>query len=197
MEALVKKLLVLVVLAVVAAGCGGSKKPAVAYRGTNLSPPQAAPGFTLTDQSGRKVSLAGERGHYAIVTFLYTHCPDVCPVIAGSLNRLLGMPIAHRTGLRVLAVSVDPKRDTPAAVRHFVSVHRLVPPFRYLTGTRAQLAPIWHDYHVAAAALPNGTIAHSTFEILVDPQGRERVIYDAQATPADFAHDLAILDSSA
>jgi protein SCO1/2 len=193
----VKKLLVLGALAVVVAGCGGSKKPAVAYRGTDLNPAQAAPNFTLTDQSGRKVSLADERGHYAVVTFLYTHCPDVCPVIAGNLNRVLQMPIAHRTGLRVLAVSVDPKRDTPAAVQHFVAVHRLVPAFRYLIGSRAQLAPVWRSYHIAAAPLPNGTIAHSTFEILVDPQGRERVIYDAQASPADFAHDLAILDSNA
>ena len=192
-----KKLLVLGVLAVVAAGCGGSKKPAVAYRGTDMNPPQAAPNFTLTDQSGRKVSLADERGHYAVVTFLYTHCPDVCPVIAGNLNRVLQMPIAHRTGLRVLAVSVDPKRDTPTAVKHFVAVHRLVPAFRYLMGTHAQLAPVWRSYHIAAAPLQNGTIAHSTFEILVDPQGRERLIYDAAATPADFAHDLAILDSNA
>jgi protein SCO1/2 len=191
-----KRLLALGALAVVA-GCGGSKAPTAAFRGTALDPPQAAPAFTLTDQAGKPVSLAAQRGHYAVVTFLYTHCPDVCPVIAGNLDRLLGTATARRGGLRVLAVSVDPRRDTPAAVRRFVAEHRLVPAFRYLTGSRARLAPVWRDYHIAAARLPNGTVAHSTFEILVDPQGRERVIYDAQATPADFVHDLAILEGDA
>ncbi len=192
-----RRAVALAALVVCCAGCGGGKTAAPAFRGTDLSPAQAAPGFTLTDQAGRRVSLASQRGHYVVVTFLYTHCPDVCPVIAGNLNRLLGTATAHRGGLRVLAVSVDPAGDTPAAVHRFVREHGLVPAFRYLTGSRAQLAPVWHGYHIAATPLQNGTVAHSTFEILVDPQGKERVIYDAQATPADFVHDLVLLERSA
>ena len=51
-----------------------------------------------------------------MMTFLYTWCPDVCPLIAGNLNTALRSPTAKQAGLRVLSVSVDPKRDTPAAV---------------------------------------------------------------------------------
>ena len=54
------------------------------FEGTALAPPVAAPLFTLHDQAGHAISLAVERGHYVVVTFLYTHCPDVCPVIAGN-----------------------------------------------------------------------------------------------------------------
>ena len=67
------------------------------------------------DQNGSRVTLAAQRGHWVIVTFLYTYCPDVCPVIAGNLNAALGAPPHAAAGLRVLSVSVDPARDTPAA----------------------------------------------------------------------------------
>ena len=118
------------------------------------------------------MSLAAERGHYVVVTFLYTHCPDVCPVIAGNLNRVLATPTARRAGLRVLAVSVDPKRDTPAAVA----------PVRPRAPARAGLPLPDRDPRAARAGvegLPRrrrrpgrtGTVAHSTFEILVDPRG--------------------------
>jgi len=175
-------------LAVLAAGCGGRS---TALDGTKVS--AAAPPFTLRDQSGAPVSLAAQRGRYAVVTFLYTHCPDVCPVIAGTLNRVLQTPAGRRAGLRVLAISVDPKGDTPAAVRRFVREHRLVPAFRYLTGTRAQLAPVWAAFHIAAAPGPEGTISHSSFEFLIDPKGRERVLYDANVTTTAVVHDLDAL----
>jgi protein SCO1/2 len=185
-------------LLVVCAGCGSSssvQSPQAQLRGTELSPPSAAPSFTLEDQSGRAVSLAAQRGHYVVVTFLYTHCPDVCPVIAGNLNRALATPVARRAGLRVLAVSVDPKRDTPRAVRRYVRVHRLLPAFRYLTGSQAQLERVWKAYHVAAQPGPKNTVTHSTFELLVDPQGRERVAYDSTIKTADVVHDLARLEA--
>ena len=68
--------------------------------------------FTLRDQSGRQVSLSGELGRWAVVTFLYTRCPDVCPLIAAQLNEVLRELGSARDRLRVLAVSVDPKGDT-------------------------------------------------------------------------------------
>jgi protein SCO1 len=169
-------------------GCGGTKS--ASFSGTVLSPPPAAPSFTLHDQAGAPVSLAAEQGRYVVVTFLYTHCPDVCPVIAGTLNRVLQTAVARRSGLRVLAVSVDPKGDTPAAVRHFVREHRLVPAFRYLIGGTAELQRVWKAFHVASTAGPSGTVTHSTFEILIDPQGRERLIYDSAVTAAAVVHDL-------
>jgi protein SCO1/2 len=188
----VRRALLLLPLALLA-GCGG-KSAAPSFRGTVLSPPPVAPKFTLVDDAGRPVSLSADRGRYVVVTFLYTHCPDVCPVIAGNLNRVLATPTARQARLRVIAVSVDPKRDTPAAVRRYVAVHRLRPAFSYLIGDQARLSRVWRAYHVAATPLHGGTIAHSTFEILVDPKGRERVVYDAGAKPADFVHDLALLE---
>jgi protein SCO1 len=184
-------------LAAVAActGCGASR-PSVSgpapspYRGVLLKAPTAAPRFALHDQAGRLVGSQSERGHWFVVAFLYTHCPDVCPLIANNLRAAM----RKLPDLRVLAISVDPKGDTPAAVRGFLRTHRLPPRFRYLTGTRAQLAPVWRKFHIASTGGPKGTISHSAFELLIDPDGRERVFYDSTLHAADLEHDLPLLE---
>jgi protein SCO1 len=180
--------LVALLAVVVAAGCGGSSAPKLA--GTPVDPPARAPSFALEDQSGRTVTVAAQRGHWLVVTFLYTHCPDVCPLIAAHLNGAIDSATGRKAGLRVIAVSVDPRRDTLAAVRRYVVTHRLAPPFRWAIGSRAQLAPVWRAYHVAAQAGPKGTVTHSTFELLVDPKGDERAVYDSSLTTDELVGDL-------
>jgi cytochrome oxidase Cu insertion factor (SCO1/SenC/PrrC family) len=64
---------------------------------------------------------------------------------------------------------------------------------RYVTGTRAELAPVWTRYHVAATAGPKPIVSHGAFELLVDPQGRERVLYDAQVQASDVARHVSAL----
>jgi protein SCO1/2 len=190
------------VLAVLAcAGCGGGSSfqvpPPPPYRGDTLTGP--APNFTLHTDAGKTVTLAGERGDWVIVTFLYTHCPDVCPVIAGKLNAALRTPVGKSAKLRVLAVSVDPRRDTPAAVKKYAAERSLLPTFDYLIGTEAQLAPVWKAYHIAVIDETNGTVTHDAIEILIDPQGKERLIYDRTDLgnlTADVVHDLGRLGVS-
>ena len=182
-----KRLALLLVL-VAAAGCGGSSAPKLA--GTPIDPPSRAPNFALEDQAGRTVTVAAERGHWLVVTFLYTHCPDVCPLIAAHLNGAIATATGRKAGLHVIAVSVDPARDTLAAVRRYVVTHRLAPPFRWGIGTRRQLERVWRAYHVASQPGPKGTVTHSTFEILIDPKGAERAVYDQSLTTDELVGDL-------
>jgi protein SCO1/2 len=172
------------------AGCGGSAKRDL--HGTALLS-KAAPNFTLHDQAARTVTMAGQQGRWVVVTFLYTHCPDVCPLIATHLNGALRSSVGRRAGLQVLAVSVDPAGDTPTAIRHYVAQHRLVGAFRFLIGSRRQLARVWHAYYVAALPGTGGTVAHSTVEFLIDPRGRERLLYDKTITTAELVQDLRTL----
>ena len=177
--------------ALVLAGCGGSKTPQLA--GQVLNPPVRAPDFRLVDQAGRSVSVSAQRGDWLVVTFLYTQCPDVCPLIAAQLNRAIGTKAGREARLHVIAVSVDPARDTPAAVKRYAVTHRLASSFQWAIGSRAQLARVWRAYHVAAQPGPKGTVTHSTFEILIDPEGNERAIYDASIKADELAGDLAKL----
>jgi len=184
----------LVVLTI--AGCfaaGGAAAAPPAFEGGRIDNPSPLPGFTLHDQSGRAVSLSDQRGKLVLLTFLYTHCKDVCPLTAQNLSGAVQLLGAKRDDVRVLAVSVDPRGDTPRAVRHFVRVHRLVPQFHYLIGSKTQLEPIWRRYSVTSVNRASGDIDHTLYTVLADQTGKARVLYDATATPVAVAHDLRLL----
>jgi protein SCO1/2 len=192
------RLVLLAVCGLVLAGCGGSAQVAAVaqtqqtpFDGVELNPPTRAPEIALRDQNGHAIRLSSLRGKTVFVTFLYVHCPDVCPLIATHLDSALRRLGAKRaSGIRILAVSVDPKGDTPAAARRFVKQHDLLPQFHFLLGSRAQLAPVWKAYHVVTFKDPEGTVSHSAFTLLIDASGKERLIYDAQVKPAAVVHDL-------
>lgn len=191
-----RRLVAFLALLAVCAGCGPTKHkeivvsaPAPQGDGVPLNPPTAAPAFLLHDQSGKLVGPQLEKGHWTVVTFLYTHCPDVCPLIANNL----GAAQRQNADLRVIAVSVDPKGDTHAAVERFIAKHRLPAAFSYVAGSRAQLAPVWKKYNIAAQPGPNGVVSHSSYTVLIDPTGRERVLYDSQITAAAVLHDVKTL----
>ena len=188
----------LALLPLALAGCGSSGSHSSSGSDSRLEgiPANgiAAPEFALRDQHGQLVSLAAERGKYVVVAFLYVHCKDVCPIIAGQLNQALRNLGPARKDVRVLAVSVDPKGDTPSAVRHFIAVHRLLPEFLYLTGTVKQLLRVWHSYHIASTQTPKGiVVGHTAIEILLDASGKPRLIYDSHVTGQEVVHDLHAL----
>jgi protein SCO1/2 len=187
-----RRVALLIAVIALCAGCGGSKAPKFTAQATVLPSPVAPP-FTLRDDAGHAVTLPAKPGHYLIVTFLYTHCPDVCPIIAGNLNRALKTPTAKQAGLTVLAVSVDPKGDTAAAVRKYIAERGLVPTFHYLIGSQAQLAPVWSKFHIGVEAAAKNVIGHNSAEFLIDPTGHERLLYGKDVQPEWIVSDLKTL----
>jgi protein SCO1/2 len=162
------------------------------FVGATIENPQQLPDFALRDQTGRLVSLRGERGKLVLLTFLYVECHDVCPLVAGNLNTTLRQLGPQRKDVRVLAISVDPVGDTPKAVRRFVASHRLLPQFRYLLGSGKALRPVWQSYNVTSVRRAAGDVDHVLYTLLVDRNGKGRVIYDATALPGEVAHDLRL-----
>lgn len=201
---------VAVAVVVVAVAAGGAavvrarlRPPALA--GAVLTPPAAAYDFRLRDVDGRQVAMSGLRGKVVVLTFLYTHCPDVCPLIAELLHRtygLLGPATAHAA---FVAVSVDPNGDTVAAVRGFLHEHHVQGELTYLRGTFAELRPVWAHYYVgsdakevnpaAAAAAPPaaGQVGHTAIVYVVDPAGKIRVFLSGNFDPQDLATDVKAL----
>ena len=168
---------------------GGSGR----FAGGELDPPQPTPNFTLTDQAGQKVSMADQRGKLVLLTFLYTNCPDVCPLITQNLNQALQMLGTERDNARVLAVSVDPEGDTPKSVDEYAKAHHLLPEFHYLIGSRDELTKVWKAYDVAAVASDPELVDHTAYTMLVDQSGEGRVIYDSQVKAKDVVHDVRAL----
>ena len=168
---------------------GGSGRLA----GGELDPPRPTPDFTLTDQTGQKVSMADQRGKLVLLTFIYTNCPDVCPLITQNLNQALQMLGTERDDVRVLAVSVDPEGDTPKSVDEYAKAHHLLPEFHYLIGSRDELTKVWKAYDVAAVASDPELVDHTAYTMLVDQSGEGRVIYDSQVKAKDVVHDVRAL----
>jgi len=147
----------------------------------NLSPlpEQAAPGFTLTDQHGRRASLAGFRGKTVLLGFFDPRCTQVCPVIAQELiaaDRDLGPRAAS---VVFVGVNVNPQAQSVAAVRHFTAVHGLarLPNWYFLTGPTRQLAPVWRDYGIEVSLAQGASqTVHSDYLYFINPLGRERFL---------------------
>ncbi len=154
----------------------------------------AAPDFRLKDQTGRPVSLAQFKGQPVILTFLYTHCPNQCPLTAEKLHAVMQNLGAAAHNVAVLAVSTDPRGDTPTCALSFSRAHRMENYWHYLLGTQSQLAPVWSDYSVYATPTANGgTVNHTTAIFIIDKQGRERVLLDNSNSSDQITTDMRTL----
>lgn len=157
-----------------------------------------APNFALVDQNGAPVSLEAQRGHPVVLTFLYTHCPDQCPLTAEKLHATAQSLGGRAADVRWLVVSIDPAGDTPADASQFVAAHHLAGQAHYLLGTQSQLQPIWEAYHIAVqpghdAQAQVRSVTHSLGLYVIDAQGHERVYMDQTFDPGDLASDLRVL----
>lgn len=152
-----------------------------------------APDFTLTDGvSGRAVTLSAHRGQVIALTFLYTTCPDVCPLTATRFRAAQAELQSDASRVTFIAVSVDPDRDTPKAVQDFSTAHGLAANWYYLVGARAQLSPVWAAYGIGVQA-GSTTVTHNDAVYLIDARGRERVLLHSEDLARDLTSDLRAL----
>jgi protein SCO1/2 len=190
------------------AGCGGSaagsgsgdpgnKPSAHRLEGLILTPAKPAPALSLRDYTGQPVSLSSLRGKAVLVTFVYTHCPDICPVIVAGLaaaQRRLGAEARH---LRILAVTVDPKHDTPTAVRSFLSARGALGRVDYLLGGPARLRRIWKAWDVGVSVDTKHVYAgHTAIVYGISASGKIEDAYPGNFTPAQIVHDVPLLARS-
>jgi protein SCO1/2 len=182
-----------------ACGSAGSSSPAEVqqapspFAGGEIDKPFTEPDFTLHDDRGQEYNLSQFRGKVVLVTFIYTHCPDVCPLITAALNEALRELGPDRDEVRVLAVSVDPEGDTVASVKKYRKERHVLPEFIYLIGTRAELLRVWKAYHVDAVARAPELVDHSAYTVLIDQQGKARVLYDSRVQTEPVVHDVRVL----
>jgi protein SCO1 len=156
----------------------------------------SAPDFTLTDQSGRRVSLGQYRGRIAILTFLSTTCHPTCPLIAQQIRGALDEFGSHPPyPVPVLIVSADPSADTPAAVRRFLGEAALDGRVEYLTGTPTELRAVWRAYDIVPSQLGDAESPHAAAILLIDRAGQKRDLFQVeQLTPEGLVHDIRKLE---
>lgn len=136
-----------------------------------------APGFTLTDQFGKRVSLRSLRGKVVVLSFNDPECTTICPLTTTALlhaKQLLG-PAASQVAL--LGVGANPDATEVKWVRAYSRDHGMLHKWRFLTGSLPELKRVWHAYGIEAAII-NGAVDHTPATYVIGPDGRESRLYE-------------------
>jgi protein SCO1/2 len=179
-----------------AATAGPTPAPS-GLRADIVMPPNSmpAPDFTLSDQNGKPMSVSALRGRVLAITFLDSHCKQLCPLAGdqlGQAQRALGAGVK----LTLLVVSVAPATDTPDSERVFAGAHRWSGDWHWLTGSADQLAAVWKAYGIAVEGTSDNVL-HSTVVYLIDKNGFQRAGWASAIEPDLLARDVRLLDSAA
>lgn len=161
------------------------------FDGSTLPPHLRAADFSLLDQNGHRVTLSQYRGHVVVLTFIHSLCRDTCPFMVEQIKGALNSLPDQGSGVPAIGVSVDPSEDTPANRRAFLRQHEMTGRLAFLNGPMDLMRTVWHEYAIQPV---EGPISHSSFVLLIDKRGLERIGFAAdQLTPEELAHDIAVL----
>jgi len=164
-----------------------------------LPEPRVIADFSLVDDEGRPFSLENLQGHWSVLFFGFTHCPDVCPSALYDLAQIRKSlaqdhPESARD-LQVLFVSVDPERDTPEKLNQYVDYFD--PSFIGVTGPEAQLAPLTLQLGIAyriedhEPGSQQYTVDHSASFLLMNPDGKLHGVFPAPHQTEKMAAEIA------
>ena len=171
--------------------------PAYAARGDGQLPVIGpAPPFTLISQDNKPVSLADFRGKVVAVSFIYTGCPDICPLLTQKMVDVQDA-LGEKFGAKIafISISFDPERDTPEVLKDYAQFWGAKPEgWSFLTGSLEAVRDVTRRYGVFFAKKEDGSVEHSQLTTLIDADGRMRVQYlGARFDPDEFRRDLMSL----
>jgi protein SCO1/2 len=166
------------------------------YSGGEASPPQTAPELKLKNSLGEPVDLSKYKGKAVLLTFIYTHCPDVCPLIVSHLKTAQAELGAQAKNLQIVAVSTDPRGDTPKTVAAFLKAHGMTGQMQYLIGNRKELGHVWTDWNIVVNPAKSGRdlVEHSALIYGIAANGKVTTLYPANFSPSQIVHDVPLLE---
>jgi protein SCO1/2 len=188
--AMAKAAALIVALALTIAGCG---RGGPQFQTSDVTGAAMGRDFALTDHNGKARTLADFRGKAVVLFFGYAQCPDVCPTTLATLAEALKRLGPDAAKVQVLFVTIDPERDTPELLSHYVTAFD--PSFLGLSGDAEATARTAKEFKIIYQKQPGSTpgsytMDHSAGTFMFDPQGRLR-LYAGHGQDADvFAHDL-------
>jgi len=173
---------------------------AQAIDGSSAALSYRAPGFSLTDQNGRTVTLPSLRGKVVLLTFLDPVCSTDCPLIGAEFRQASQLLATDARQIELVAVNYNPLYTQVSYLKAYDREVGLggVPNWRYLTGSRTELQAVWHSYGLPVQILPAGSmIGHGDYVFAIDQNGQVRREFDfdpgpgTASTRSSFAAELA------
>jgi cytochrome oxidase Cu insertion factor (SCO1/SenC/PrrC family)/thiol-disulfide isomerase/thioredoxin len=159
----------------------------------------AAPGFTLTDQFGRPVSLSAFRGKVVILAFNDPQCTTICPLTTTAMVEAKGLLGAAGPHVELLGVGANPAATETRWVRAYSEAHGMMHAWHFLNGSLASLKRVWHAYGIEAQIVA-GQVDHTPAVYVIGPQGRLSRLFMTQMSYASvgqlaslFAHAASSL----
>jgi protein SCO1 len=175
---------------------GQAETSAGNFSGSEATPPKPAPALALHNSLGQPVNLAQYKGKAVLLTFIYTHCPDVCPLIVSHLKTAQAQLGAKAKGMQIVAVSTDPRGDTPKTVAAFLKLHGMTGKMHYLIGSRKELGQVWKNWNIVVNPAKSGRdlVEHSALIYGIAADGKVTTLYPANFRPAQIVHDVPLLE---
>lgn len=192
------------------------------FLGTELTNPAEATDFSLQDQYGKSVTLRNLRGKVVALTFLFTHCADICPMVTGHIRDAHALLEDAGSNVAIVAISIDPERDTQERVLEYSQAWLMEDKWSFLVGSADELADVWRSYFIDPAtdyrttdthitpsnldALASTSVdafrdsissayqvIHSAPVYLIDREGKMRIVFTLPFEPESLVHDIQIL----
>jgi cytochrome oxidase Cu insertion factor (SCO1/SenC/PrrC family) len=145
--------------------------------GTRLS--GAAPGFSLTDQFGKRVSLSALRGKVVVLSFNDPECTTICPLTTTAMLHAKALLGPAASGVELVGIGANPEATEVKWVRDYSKAHGMLHKWRFLTGSLPELKRVWRAYGIEAAVV-NGLIDHTPATYVIDSRGRFSRLYLTQ-----------------
>lgn len=217
---LVASFLLTLLIAFLAVGCSAGAPELGEFKGTPFTGARPAPDFTLTDQFGQPRSLRADfADRVTLLTFLYTECPDVCPIVANHLRDISGILDDGAPGAAIVIVSVDPINDTVESARAYSERWGMRDRWTYLVGSEGDLSEVWQAYYIDpyehgpgdsesgeeathSGSQGGGTsglerasrrVIHSAPIYVIDGDGIMRSAFTLPLAPEEVAHDVRLV----
>lgn len=160
---------------------------------------QSAPSWRLTDQNDREVKSTAFTGKIQLVSFIFTTCNGSCPATTHRMEKvqaeLQKRGLLKSGDVRLLSISLDPERDTPAKLRGYMELYDADPKsWTFLTGAKKAIDPVLNGFGMWVRPATNGQLDHPSRIFLIDRKGRVREIYNLSfLRPAWIVEDIELL----
>jgi len=139
----------------------------------------AVPDFKLIDQNGKSFHFSSKRGNLVLATFIFTTCPDVCPLFTAKFAAIQrALDEKKFKDYWLLSITTDPEQDNAATLKDYANRFKAdFAHWTFLTGTRADLTNAWKAFGVNVTKTEAGQVVHTALTTLIDRRGNRRVDY--------------------